>query len=159
MKTRMLFVALIFTALSFSPLLSYTMLPLIPIENTPSWVSSDQYNVTTGAALADMDNDGWLDFVVANGNDISRQKVSVYYNNGNGIFPTNPDWSSLENEYHGHLSVGDINKDGWNDVAVSVFLGPAGFSEEGWTKVYMNDGTGQLESIPSWISNGKVHPR
>jgi hypothetical protein len=152
MKAKMCFMLLTITVLSSPWLLSYRLVPTIPLETTPSWISSDQFNITTGAALADMNNDGWLDFVVSNGNDISRQKVAIYFNYGDGTFPTTPNWTSLDIEYHGHLSVGDINKDGWNDIAVSVFLGPGGFSEEGWAKAYMSDGTGDLERLPSWIS-------
>ena len=37
------------------------------------------------------------------------------------------------------------------DVAVSVFLGPAGFTEPGLVKVYFNTGN-SLESTPSWQS-------
>ena len=60
------------------------------IYNTsPDWVSADS-GVATGAALADIDRDGWLDLVVANGNDISRQRLAVYYNNGDGAFPPLP---------------------------------------------------------------------
>ena len=91
---------------------SFRSVPVIPLETTPSWVSSDQSNYTTGAALADMDNDGWLDFIVSNGNDMSRQKVAIYYNNGDGTFPSMPKGTSLELESNGHLSVGDIDKDG-----------------------------------------------
>ncbi|MFQ6104027.1 MAG: FG-GAP repeat domain-containing protein [Candidatus Glassbacteria bacterium] len=153
MKWKTLLLIISLTVLFTPGLFAIKSVPVIPLENTPSWISGDQYNYTTGAALADMDNDGWLDFIVSNGNDMSRQKVAIYYNNGDGTFPTMPNWTSLEVEYHGHLSVGDIDKDGWNDLAVSVFLGPGGFSEEGWVKVYMNDGTGELERIPSWISS------
>ena len=104
----------------------------MPFPRVPDWVSNDIRMVSTGGALVDLNRDGWLDLVVANGNDIERQPVTVYYNQGDGTLPERPDWASQSQEYHGHLSVGDVNQDGWPDVAVSVFLGPARFSEPGW---------------------------
>ncbi|MGD2111279.1 MAG: VCBS repeat-containing protein, partial [Phycisphaerae bacterium] len=75
---------------------SLVVLPLRaqPVYNTsPDWVSSDT-PYSTGGALVDMDHDGWLDFVVGNGNDIRREKLSVYYNNGDGTFPLTPNWQA-----------------------------------------------------------------
>ncbi len=107
-------------------LLSMMKLPYVPIERTPYWISGDHQNVTTGSAFADIDNDGWLDFVVANGNDIERQGIAVYYNNGDGTFPSYPNWTSKDIDYHGHLSVGDINHDGWNDCCRIGYMGAFG---------------------------------
>ena len=99
----------------------------VPLPNAASWTSYPG-GVTTGGAFADLDRDGWLDFVVANGNDILRQRVEVYYNDGAGNYPLNPQWQSADVDYHGHLAVGDVDGDGWDDVAVSVFLGAGGFA-------------------------------
>jgi hypothetical protein len=107
--------------------------------------------VSTGGAFADINKDGWLDFVVANGNDISIQKLVVYYNNGNGTFPSTPNWQATDSDYHGHLDVGDVNGDGWLDVAVSVYIGTAGFTTPGKVKLYLNN-NGTLSSNPDWVS-------
>jgi len=123
-----------------------------PFSTAPDWVSTDVQSVSTGAALVDLDRDGWLDLVVSNGNDMARQPLLVYYNRCDGTFPDMPDWSSLSEEYHGHLSVGDVNQDGWPDVAVAVLLGPAGFDDPGWAALYLNDGHGNLPPTPSWTS-------
>ena len=101
---------------------------------TPEWQSLAQGHYATGLGAADINGDGWKDIIVANGNDMSRQSLVVYYNNGDGTFPTSPSWNSADVDYHGHLSVGDINGDNLPDVAVSVFIGPAGFSEPGKAK-------------------------
>ena len=77
----------VFLILAFSKFYSQ-----IPYNQTPSWISTDVTSVSTGGMFADINQDGWLDYVVANGNDIARQKVVVYYNNGNGTFPTAPNW-------------------------------------------------------------------
>jgi len=118
-------------------------------NTTPDWTSTAMNHVATGLGVADINQDGWDDIVVANGNDIYRQSVVVYYNNGDGSFPLAPSWSSTDIDYHGHLAIGDINGDNLPDVAASVFLGPAGFSEPGIVKVYFNTGNG-LESTPSF---------
>ncbi|RPH35587.1 VCBS repeat-containing protein, partial [bacterium] len=126
---------------------------LLPV--TPNWISTDG-DFSTGAALVDINQDGWLDLVVANGNDIERQHVVVYYNKRDGTFPTVPDWQSGDIDYHGHIAVGDVNGDGLPDVAVSVYIGAGGFNERGYVKLYMNQ-HGTLESIPSWRSGDSLY--
>ena len=128
----------------------------VPFPQNPDWISTDVTNVSTGGAFADINQDGWLDFVIANGNDISRQKVVVYYNNGAGTFPTTPNWQSADIDYHGHLDVGDVNSDGWPDVAVSVYLGASGFNSPGKVKLYLNN-SGTLSSNPNWVSGDAVY--
>lgn len=127
----------------------------VPLPTVASWQSYPG-GVTTGGAFADLNRDGWLDFVVANGNDILRQRVEVYFNDGAGGYPLNPQWQSSDVDYHGHLAVGDVDGDGWEDVAVSVFLGPAGFSQKGRVKLYRNLG-GALEASPSWSSADRFY--
>jgi len=128
----------------------------VPFDLLPTWVSSDVSDYSTGAAWADINNDGSLDLVLANGNDMARQHVVVYYNNGSGELPFVPDWVSDDIDYHGHLSVADVNKDGFVDVAVSVYLGPARFSQKGRVKLYLNN-QGVLEALPSWVSADSMY--
>jgi len=137
-------------------LLVITIQPQVPFNTTPDWTSTDISSVSTGGAFADINQDGWLDFVVANGNDISRQKLAVYYNDGAGNFPVTPDWQSSDIDYHGHLDVGDVNADGYPDVAVSVYIGPSGFSSPGKVKLYLNN-AGTLSSNPDWTSGDMVY--
>ncbi len=116
-----------------------------PFPDDPDWVSSD-LRYSTGAALADINGDGRLDLVVANGNDMRRERVAVYYNQGGGVFPSAPDWESSDAEYNGHLDVADVNGDGWIDVAVAVLL-----PDVASAKVYLNN-QGTLSSLPDWYS-------
>ncbi len=124
----------------------------IPYNLTPDWESNANGHRATGLGIADINGDGWKDLVVANGNDMARQSLVVYYNNGDGTFPADPDWESGDIDYHGHLACGDLNKDGAVDVLVSVYLGPTGWGDPGYVKVYYNTGT-ELETNPSFKSD------
>jgi len=110
----------------------------------PNWSSADM-QVSTGGAFADINGDGWLDFVVANGNDIHQQRVVCYFNNGAGQLNASPGWQSAAIAYHGHCDVADVNGDGWPDVAVAVLLAQGGTS----AKLYMNN-AGTLSTTPAW---------
>jgi FG-GAP-like repeat len=145
----------IFSAILFL-IISTQIYTQVPFPQNPNWISTDVASVSTGGAFADINKDGWLDFVVANGNDISIQRVVVYYNNGSGTFPTIPNWQSADIDYHGHLDVGDVNGDGWPDVAVSVYIGQAGFNSPGKVKLYLNN-NGTLSSNPDWVSGDLVY--
>lgn len=127
----------------------------VPFNTSPTWISTDVSDYSTGAAWADINKDGWLDLVLANGNDMARQRVVVYYNSA-GTLPAMASWQSADIDYHGHLSVGDVNKDGYPDVAVSVYIGAAGFSQKGKMKLYMNI-NGTLETTPSWVSRDSFY--
>jgi hypothetical protein len=122
----------------------------IPYSKTPSWQGSTGA-YSTGGAFVDLNRDGWPDYVSADGNDMARQNLRVWYNN-KGSFSKKADWLSQDVDYHGHLDVGDVNGDGWPDVVVSVFLGPKRFSSKGWVKLYLNDGQGKLGLLPAWRS-------
>lgn len=128
----------------------------VPYDTVANWESYPN-GVATGGGFVDIDRDGDVDLVVANGNDISRQRVEVFYNDGRGNFPEDPQWQSGDVDYHGHLAIGDVDSDGWPDVAVSVFLGPGGFGSKGHVKLYLNDGTGTLSSQPVWRSDDSFY--
>lgn len=123
----------------------------VPYSNSPNWISTANGHYATGLGLADINGDGWKDLVVANGNDMARQRLVVYYNTGDGTFPVNPGWQSDDIDYHGHLSCADLDADGDIDVVVSVYIGAGGFSSPGKIKIYYNQGT-HLESTPSYSS-------
>ncbi|MFO0837539.1 MAG: VCBS repeat-containing protein [Phycisphaerae bacterium] len=114
---------------------------------TPDWTSTDS-SYATGGALVDLNRDGWLDLVVANGNDMAAQRMMVYYNRGDGTLPVIPSWLSSQTAYHGHLDVADVNGDGWPDVAVAILLNQGGAC----AKLYMNN-NGTLSSTPTWQSS------
>ncbi|MDT8393542.1 MAG: T9SS type A sorting domain-containing protein [Bacteroidales bacterium] len=123
----------------------------IPFEQHPSFETNASGHYATGLGIADINKDGWKDIIVANGNDMARQRLIVYYNNGDGTFPPDPSWQASDIDYHGQLACGDIDNDGDVDVVVSVYLGPGGFGTPGNIKVYYNQGN-ELELNPSFVS-------
>ncbi|MBD3161927.1 MAG: hypothetical protein GF346_06540 [Candidatus Eisenbacteria bacterium] len=144
--------------LSALPALLATMLLVspadadFPLPATPDWESDPNGHVATGLGVADLDGDGWVDLVVANGNDISRQRLVVYRNQGGGVYPADPTWSSSDVDYHGHLDLADVDGDGNLDCAVAVYLGPGGFGDPGRVKLYAGNGDGTFSDSPVWTS-------
>jgi len=122
-----------------------------PLEETAAWVSNvDGYG--TGGGFADIDGDGDPDLVVAHGNDMVPGHIVVYENEG-GILNPEPVWRNRDPAYYGHLSLGDVNNDGWIDLVVSRFLGEDRFDSPGGVELYLNQG-GVLEDVPFWEVSG-----
>jgi len=128
----------------------------IPYSTTPDWESVKPGYCGTGLAFADLNGDGWKDMVVSNGNDIAKQQLWVQYNRGDGTFNREPDWTSADAAFNGNLAVGDVDGNGWPDVAVSVYTGPNHTYSGGGAKLYLNQGpdNGGLERTPSWQVTG-----
>ena len=120
-------------------------------KTSPDWRSTDQH-YATGGQFADLNNDGWPDLVVSNGNDMRREPLCVYINK-KGILETSPSWISDDIDEHGHLAVGDVNKDGWLDVAVTVLVADGG---RPGVKLYLNK-HGTLSRTPDWISSNSFN--
>ncbi|BBD06778.1 FG-GAP repeat domain-containing protein [Desulfovibrio ferrophilus] len=124
-------------------------------STNPSWDPATSGDYGTGLALVDINGDNYPDMVVSSGNDKALQCVQVFYNDKNGNFKTSPDWHSTDRQHHGLLAVGDIDGNGYVDVAVSVFLGNQSEYVGGGAKVYMNHGPPNfLETTPSWQVTG-----
>lgn len=115
--------------------------------SVPDWESTDT-PYSTGGALVDINQDGWLDFVVGNGNDMRREYLAVYYGQGDGTFPLSPDWLASDAAYNGHISIADVNGDGWLDVAVGTTGPDPGVAT---ARVYLNN-AGTFSSLPDWES-------
>jgi hypothetical protein len=87
-------------------------------------------SMSGGVALLDYDGDGWLDIYFTNAPSVSmfqsgvKARAALYHNNHDGTFTDvtekagvgYPCWAM-------GVAVGDINNDGWPDLAVSCFGG------------------------------------
>jgi hypothetical protein len=125
----------------------------LPYPRQPQRHFGAASDYSTGLALADINGDGFEDLIVANGNDRARRPVVVYYNDGQGYFGESPDWESSDSGYHTGVAVGDIDGNGFNDVAVTLGPGPDA-SEQGYVKVYFNEG-GRLAGLPGFTSEDR----
>jgi hypothetical protein len=150
--TRRAVFFLILPALAYS-----TSIGAISLPPLPDWESTPNGQYGTGLGVGDLDGDGWVDLVVANGNDMARQKVSVYRNQGNGTYAVSPTWSSSDIDYHGHLDLADVDGDGHLDCAVAVYLGAGGFTAPGKVKLYRGNGDGTFSSTPVWQSSDSFY--
>jgi hypothetical protein len=138
-------------AIAFAPRTATPALAAFQFPLTPDWQSSTLTDVSTGGALRDLNHDGFPDLIVANGNDMARQPVVVYLNQG-GSFPLTPTWTSSDIDYCGHLDLADVDGDGNLDCAVAVYLGAAGFGNPGKVKLYHGNGDGTFSTTPVWTS-------
>lgn len=129
-----------------------TVFAAIPLPLNPDWESTPNGQYGTGLGVGDLNNDGWMDLVVANGNDMARQRLSVYLNRGDGTYATAPTWSSADIDYNGHLDLADVDGDGHLDCAVAVYIGQGGFGQPGRAKLYRGNGDGTFSSNPTWSS-------
>jgi hypothetical protein len=115
------------------------------IAKDPVWSSSETY-YGMDIYAGDINNDGWLDLVVA----CDGQENMVFLNKG-GYFATTPDWKSQDKHGTIRCVLGDVNNDGWLDLAVAD--NEQMTSDESKVRIYMNK-NGTLEDTPSWESGG-----
>jgi len=125
--------------------LPFPLLAFIPLAASPDWTSIDN-DYSTGGAFADVDTNGFVDFCIANGNDMALDHNAVYLNT-NGTLETGASWRSADSGYFGHCYAGDIDNDGLMDLAVA-YLGSGG-SGDLRVGIYRNTGSG-LGTSPYW---------
>ncbi len=125
-----------------------------PYASEPDWEGSDP-GYATGGAWADIDGDGALDLVVAYGNDMEPGPLAVHYA-VDGALDDWADWKSEGDAYHGHIAVGDVDGDGFDDVVTALFVGPLGFDSPGGVALYLNQG-GALSDDPSWQTSQELY--
>ncbi|NNG27548.1 MAG: T9SS type A sorting domain-containing protein, partial [Ignavibacteriaceae bacterium] len=114
------------------------------LESLPSWKAQNtQYSYDVN--WADFDNDGDLDVVFAGESFPNR----IFENYGDSI-STAPTWQSTDaSQYANSLFIGDINNDGFLDLAISDNNQLGG---QGRFKIYLNN-NGVLNTTPFWQSS------
>ncbi len=127
-------------------ILLFFLLAGIPLEPVPSWESQPGF-YSTGGGVADFTGDGRPDLAVANGNDMASQTNHLYFYGDTLLNPV-PGWISADARYSGHLAIGDVNNDGWPDLAVANYSEAYSWQPQ-YSTVYLNLG-GTLDPEPAW---------
>jgi hypothetical protein len=124
--------------------LMFCILLIIPLPNEPDWESTDN-DYSTGGALVDIDLDGDLDLATGNGNDMQQEQNRVYYNTGDSLERI-ASWSSTDIGYNAHISLGDINYDGYPELAAANYGDPG---TPQYDKLYYNQ-AGTFQPTSTW---------
>ena len=118
-----------------------TVLAGAPLSFAAGAITTDY---AIGVALADFNRDGKLDLVTA-----SCPDVKLRLGDGMGAFGA-PASSATPDAGQCRLAVGDLNADGFSDIA--VVFGFASPSFPGRVAVFFSDGAGGLVDVPSYPS-------
>ena len=108
---------------------------------TPEWFSTDS-NFSFPCALGDADGDGDLDLAVGTGDGytLTFTPDKIYFN-VNGSMQTTPGWQSSTLTASIDITWGDVNNDGYLDLACC-------YDPDGAALFYNN--AGNIETSPSW---------
>ncbi|MEO0127568.1 MAG: FG-GAP-like repeat-containing protein [candidate division WOR-3 bacterium] len=118
------------------------------LEDTPSWSSNPNGFGAMEIELADIDCNGFLDIVYTD----LVFGVAVYYNYGGSISP-DPAWTGAAEYYNSCSAIGDIDDDGYLDMAVGT--NSVGYMEQ--VRIYRNI-NGVFEDNPSYTISDNFAP-
>jgi len=130
---------------SLTPDVIYFGQPNASISRAPGWIATNS-TWSTGAAVCDFDHDGDIDVATSNqaASPDPYRPVCIFVNN-NGSLETSPSWTTPVEEISSAIIWGDMNHDGWEDLAVSKWVN---FN----SCVYLND-QGNVQTSPCWTGN------
>ncbi|MBN1887178.1 MAG: FG-GAP repeat protein [Thermoflexales bacterium] len=137
-----------------------------PLLTTPGWTAeSDQAYAYMGWSVntaGDVNGDGYSDVVVGapyydNGQS-NEGRAFVYHGSASGL-AAGPAWTGESDEqdaYYGASAstAGDVNGDGYADLAVGAYRYDGGASDRGRAYVYTGTANG-LGASPAWTAVGK----
>ena len=123
----------------------------VPYNTIPDWLSQEDSYYGTGAAIDDINGDGFPDLAISNGNDM-LQAPNFAYLNSNGFMPDTAGWISANSAYSGHCELADLDSDGFPELAVSNFISNNHTWTPGQVQIYGNI-NGHLENGPGWASD------
>jgi hypothetical protein len=136
---------------SDAPALDTAPAPIPTLPTTPGW-TADEAEYGTGIGWGDVDGDGIADLVVASGNDMRAGPLSVWRGIA-GDLPDPTPTQSFGEHFHGHIAVGDVDRDGFDDVIATHLLGDGGWDELGGFDLYRGSAAG-LVPEPAWSDAG-----
>jgi hypothetical protein len=118
-------------------------------ERIPAWTSGT-ITAIQGIILGDVDDDGDLDLVCANGGPTTpaRFNGNYLYLNTDGMFESTPAWTAADSVDTRCVALGDLDGDGDLDVVFGN-AGTAGLTNTAYLNV---GGQSVFETTPSWRS-------
>ncbi len=112
------------------------------LETDPSWVARIGVGWVLRLALGDYDNDGLLDLASASNGQLSDSNNVQVFHNVQGTLDTLAAFTMLTNEtYSSCVAWGDVNGDGYNDLAAGGWWDPL---------VVFENHNGSLGVSPAW---------
>ncbi len=114
------------------------------INSDPDWYTGDSI-YTFSCALGDADGDGDLDLAFATGESYNNRDYSdrIYFN-VDGVLQPLPGWQSATASQAMDVAWGDVNNDGYLDLA---------FCYDGLPPAVYYNNSGTIETWPSWQAN------
>ena len=98
-----------------------------------------------GGAVGDFNRDGWPDLFLIGGNGVAD---ALFINNGNGTFTNRASSWGVALIHHGRgASVGDFNRDGWQDIYITSGGDMTGADRSGQHILYRNNGNGTFTNV------------
>jgi hypothetical protein len=109
--------------------------------------------------IADLDNDGNLDLVVAGALPLNTTGnfISTYLGNGKGVFALKQTINLGQGNLKGDIAIGDFNEDGFLDVAFPQTGDGIQHAHSTHLLTFFGDGTGNLVSGPTLTVGQEPH--